>query len=340
MTAALRDQIRWCQFGSEPNIFDRLNPMRPIYQRYNTWRMNRYLSQRLQKRYKTIDNTASSKSKTIVDLALKSYFQDLPEEKAAQSIDPIFHKYAMSQIKLFIFGGHDTTATTICYLYLLLSRNSSALEKLRAEHDSVFGSDPTQASSTLISQPHLLNQLPYTLAVIKETLRLFPVVTSPRAGQPGFLLTDSDGRRYPTEHCLVWSNHHGLHNNPLFWPRVGEFLPERFTVAEGHPLHPIKNAWRPFEFGPRNCIGQELAITELKLVLVMTVREFEVLDAYKEWDSSSGKRQGTKMVNGERAYQIQLGSARPSDGFPARVKLAKSQRHGQRDSSTPRIDLA
>ena len=229
----------------------------------------------------------------------------------------------MSQIKLFIFGGHDTTATTICYLLLLLSRNPSALQKLREEHDSIFGPDPAQTVSLLTSQPHLLNRLPYTLAVIKETLRLFPVVTSPRAGRTGFLLTDSDGQRYPTEHCLVWSNHHGLHNNPLFWPRVEDFLPERFLVDEGHPLHPLKHAWRPFEAGPRNCIGQELAITELKLVLVTLARELDIKDAYDEWDKTSGNSKSIKTVNGERAYQIQLGSARPSDGFPARVQMAK-----------------
>ncbi|KAL8822267.1 MAG: hypothetical protein Q9191_006993 [Dirinaria sp. TL-2023a] len=327
MTAALRDQIRWCQFGSELNFFDKLNPLRPLYQWYNAHRMNRYISKKLQECYATSISTKELASKTIIDLALKSYFQDLPEGKPVQAVDPVFHEHAMSQIKLFIFGGHDTTATTICYLYLLLSRNPTVLKKLRAEHDLVFGTDPTKATRVLLSQPQLLNQLPYTLAVIRETLRLFPVVTSPRAGQPDFSLTDTDGRQYPTEHCLVWSNHHGLHNNPLFWPRVEEFLPERFTVTEGHPLYPIKNAWRPFEFGPRSCIGQELALTELKLVLVTTAREFEVLDAYKEWDSTSRRKQkGVKAVNGERAYQIQLGSARPSDGFPARVKRVKNQR--------------
>lgn len=326
MTSALRDQIRWCQFGSEPNIFDRLNPLRPIYQWYNSRRMNRYISKKLQERYASRDTTSRSTSKTIVDLALKSYDQDLSKNSDTQTVDPTFHQYAMSQIKLFIFGGHDTTATTICYLYLLLSRNPSVMQKLRAEHDAVFGSDPIQANSLLSSQPHLLNQLPYTLAVIKETLRLFPVVTSPRAGKSGFLLTDSEGRQYPTEHCLVWSNHHGLHNNPLFWSHVEEFLPERFLVEEDHPLHPIKDAWRPFEFGPRSCIGQELALTELKLVLVMTIREFEVIDAYDEWDKSTGSKRGVKTVNGERAYQIQLGSARPSDGFPAKVRLARDSK--------------
>ncbi|KAL8719456.1 MAG: hypothetical protein Q9225_003545 [Loekoesia sp. 1 TL-2023] len=328
MTAALRDQIRWCQFGSELNIFDRMNPLRPLYQWNNTRRMNRYITAKLQQRYDMGDSSSVSGSKTILDLALRSYFQDQPAEKATRSIDPQFHEYAMSQIKLFIFGGHDTTATTICYLYLLLSRHPSVLRNLREEHNSVFGSEPSEATPMLLSRPQQLNQLPYTLAVIKETLRLFPVVTSPRAGQAGFMLRDSEGRQYPTETCLVWSNHHGLHNNPLFWNRVEEFLPERFQVDECHPLHPTKDAWRPFEFGPRSCIGQELALTELKLVLVLTIREFEVSDAYKEWDESIKSPKGIKTVNGERAYQIHMGSARPSDGFPARVKVAENLEAG------------
>ena len=88
----------------------------------------------------------------------------------------------MSQIKLFIFGGHDTTATTISDMYLLLSRNPSALHKLRIEHNKILGEHAKDASASLTLKAHLLSQLPYTLAVIKETLRLFPVVTSPCAG--------------------------------------------------------------------------------------------------------------------------------------------------------------
>ena len=322
MTTALRDQVRWCLFGSEMNVFDTWNPVRPLMQWYNTRRMNRYINRELQARYDSHHVTVNDN--TIIGLALKNYFAEYPDGKTNTKIDPVFKRYALSQVKLFIHGGHDTTATTICYLFLLLSRNPSAMQKLRAEHDAVLGNDTEAASLLLLSQPHLINHLPYTLATIKETLRLFPVVTSPRAGQPAFSLLDASGRQYPTEQCLVWSNHHGLHTNPLWWPRVEEFLPERFLVPEGDPLRPIKNAWRPFEFGPRNCIGQELALTELKLVLAITARDFDVTDAYREWDSAPSQKKSNvvKTVNGERAYQISLGSARPSDGFPARADFA------------------
>ena len=59
---------------------------------------------------------------------------------------------------------------------------------------------------------------------------------------------------------------------------------------------------------------------ELKLVLVMTVREFEIKSVYDEWDVLDPAR-GTKTVNGDRAYQILSRAAHPSDGLPAEFRL-------------------
>jgi cytochrome P450 len=323
MTTAMREQIKWCTYGLEPNPLVHIDPLRPIVQWYNTRRMNGYINKVFGDRYSV--NRDDVSGKTIVDLALKAYWDESQCKEKVGKMDSTFHEFAVSQIKLFIFAGHDTTASTICYVYHLLSLHRSALIRLRAEHDAVFGPNLTETDSLIASKPHLLNQIPYTLAIIKETLRLFPVVTIPRAGQSDFFLTDPEGRQYPTEGCLVWGVHHGLHRNPRWWPHPEQFLPERWLVEADHPLYPMKNAWRPFERGPRACIGQELAIMEIKMILAMTVREFDVCGVYAEWDQVNRRGQkNVKSVEGERAYQIQLGSAHPSDGFPCRVTWAES----------------
>ncbi|PVI05806.1 cytochrome P450 monooxygenase-like protein [Periconia macrospinosa] len=307
---ALLHQRQWAAFGLEMGIVMLINPMRYFHMWNNRRIMDKYIDRDLDERYNQAQG--NSKSKTIIDLALNVYSD-------GGTMDKVFRKYARSQMKVFIFAGHDATSTTICYAWLLLSRNPRVLAKLRIEHDNVLGPDREKASEKLVSDPTLCNSLPYTLAVIKETLRLFPVVSSPRKGQKGFLLTDREGRQFPTEHCLVWAVHHGLHHNPLWWPRVEEFLPERFMPDnDDATLKPQKNAWRPFEFGPRACIGTELALTELKLVLALTAREFDFSEAFDEWDATH-KPKGIKTVDGERAYQIQLGSAHPVDGFPVRM---------------------
>ncbi|MCJ1245230.1 hypothetical protein MMC30_002433 [Trapelia coarctata] len=324
MTSALREQLRWCTYGIEMNPLEYFNVFRPFVHWYNTWRMDRYLARELDNRYDNIQGKA--KSKSIIDLALNSYLAEKEADGKTNgkpnTIDTTFRDFAMSQVKLFIFAGHDTTSAGATFVIHLLSKNPSVLVRLREEHDSVFGLDLAATASLLSSKPQLLNQLPYTLAVIKEALRFYPAVSAPRAGQPDFFVSDSDGRQFPTEHCLVWGNHYGVHHNPRFWARVEEFLPERWLVPEGDPLYPHKNAWRPFERGPRNCIGQELALVEIKVILALTIREFDIVDAYEEWDERKGNPKGLN-VNGERAYMIIRGGGHPADFYPCKVSFAE-----------------
>ncbi|KAF2447747.1 cytochrome P450 [Karstenula rhodostoma CBS 690.94] len=317
--SALLRQRQWAAFGLEMGIWMLINPMRYIHMWNNRRIMDKYIDRDLDKRYNT--GIADAKSKTIVDLALKGYKSERnASTKDKSEIDSVFRKYVRSQMKVFIFAGHDAASTTMCYCWLLLSRNPEVLTKLRKELDAVLGPDNAKVVSVLTENPTLLNRLTYTLAVIKETLRLFPVVSAARGGLKNFILTDSEGRRFPTEHCLVWAVHYGIHHNPSWWPHVSDFIPERFLTDAERPeeLRPRKSAWRPFELGPRACIGTELALTELKVVLALTVREFDVQEAFTEWDRIN-KPKGVKTVDGERAYQVQLGSAHPVDGFPVRI---------------------
>ncbi|SLM34293.1 cytochrome p450 [Lasallia pustulata] len=325
MMEALRSQVRWLPARTILNPLSPVTVLRPLVYWYNTRRMNDFISRELDTRLATHQNghvvDKAKRSKSVIDLALQRYMAEKPADKAIKGMDAIFKTVAMCQIKLFVFAGHDTTASTICWLYHLLSKNPPALSRLRAEHDSIFGTDLAQTASLIASNPHLLNQLPYTLAVIKETLRLYPPASSTRNGEPGFSFTDPSGRHFPTHGFLVWSVHQATHREPSQWPQPDTFLPERWLVAPGDPLYPIKGAWRPFEFGPRNCIGQELALLEVRIVLALTVREFDVRAAYEEWDRLNPGKGG--RVNGERAYQVLMGSAHPQGGFPCRIKMAE-----------------
>jgi cytochrome P450 len=59
------------------------------------------------------------------------------------------------------------------------------LKELRQEHDAVFDADPSLAGDKLKANPELITRLPLTLAVIKETMRLHPPVTTVREGRNG-----------------------------------------------------------------------------------------------------------------------------------------------------------
>jgi cytochrome P450 len=292
---------------------------------YNTWRMNCYLNPRINERYRSVMGKNTNLGKSVIDLALKAY---LAENPSAESIPSAFKEAAISQIKLFIFAGHDTTSSAAIFTFDLLSKHPDVLSRIRAEHTAVFGPDPSRTASLLTTSPHLLNQLPYTLAAIKEALRLYPTGAALRLGRPNFTLTSPSGQRFPTEDCVVLGDHYGVQHNPSIWPQASAFLPERWLVLEGDLLYPAKNAWRPFERGPRQCIGIELALTEIKIVLALTLRRFEVEDAYEEFDGKMGYK-GKREVDGPRTYMVRgNGPGHPADGYPCRVRLLDREGDG------------
>lgn len=226
--------------------------------------------------------------------------------------------YYRSQIKLFLFSGHDTTASATCYHLYLLAKHPEVMTRVREEHDAVFSTDTSSTAAVICSSPHLLNQLPLTTAITKESLRLFSTVTPSRQEERGFSITDNEGRSFPTGDFTVFPCTLSIHNDPLFWPQPDAFIPDRFLVGPDDPLHPVRGAWRGFEHGSRNCIDQELAMLEMKVVLVLVSRTYDICSAYDELDKKAGREQLTS--HGETAYQVDI--LQPRGNLPVRVSRA------------------
>lgn len=330
------NQIQSKLANQEVNPLQWLNFVRPIKEWLNGRKMDAYINVELDKRFEAYTLSKNSETndhlddkagtfKSIMDLVIEDYMAD-PARLNATSLDQEFRTIATRNIRLLLFAGHDSTGSAISWCYYLLSKNPSTLEKIIQEHDSVFGTDITAVSKLIKEDSTLINQLPYTAAVIKETLRLFPPASSIRQGLKGVDLVDEEGNIYPTEHCMVYTLHLPIQHDPKYWTRPKEFLPERWLAQSGDELYcGIKGAWRPFELGPRNCIGQALVMMELKIVLSMVVRELDVRDAYNEWDEKFGDKKGVKEIDGERSYQVDGGAAHPADKFPCRIKFRKGE---------------
>ncbi|KAJ5179513.1 hypothetical protein N7492_002723 [Penicillium capsulatum] len=336
---ALHTITAWHSFW-DPRVL--MNPLRPFIQKYYGNVMNHCIQAELQQRFaEMIQDKSESKpkrAKSVIALALEAYLADPQLSKNVgdpNKLDEHFAKYASYQIRLFLFAGNDTTSSSIVYVYHLLSKYPEVLRQVREEHDRVFGTDPSAASKRLKDEPTLLSQCPLTLAVIKETLRLFPPASTTRGGRSNASLTDRHGNVYPLDYVGANILHPAAHHNPRVWPRVDEFLPERFLVSAGHELYPDPGAWRPFEQGPRSCIGQTLVYNEMQVVLVMTARVFNISPAYDEWDRLNPptrllrrlsqwtglSKPGPRTVKGERAYQTEKAGTHPADGYPCRVAL-------------------
>lgn len=350
VSRALQTVLHWHSFW-DPRIL--MNPLRPFIQRYYGARINKLLKQELEKRFAELRHasdekplhTPTKKAKSVIMLALEAYLADpeldreLNGNGAGNSteklqLDDHFALSVCHQIRLFLFAGSDTTSSTITFVYYLLSKHPEILQQVREEHTRIFGPDPLEAGRLLKSDPSLLNQCPLTLAVMKETLRIYSPASTTRGGLEGASLTDRHGNVYPADYVGANILHHAMHHNPRIWPRVEEFLPERWLVEPGHELYPVANAWRPFEQGPRNCIGQTLVYNEIRVVMIMTLRLFDISPAYEEWDAIKLQSEGylTKLyrsigkgspttVHGERVFASEKAGGHPAEGYPCRVKL-------------------
>lgn len=298
----------------------------------------------------------TERKRAIVDLALDLYEKEAasgPPGAKSASMTSSFRTTAIDSVKTFIFAGHDTTSATISYVMYLLHLHKPVHDKIVTELDSVFGADSTagEIASTMKSDPHIINRLEYLNAVIKETLRLFPPASTLRelhrasdvqAAKASSFTDPKTGKTYPIRGFDVWPVAHMIHRNEAFFPEPAKFVPERFIASQTpYPfpqsqLHTPagKDAWRPFEKGPRNCVGQELAMMETKVVLGLILKEVDFTAEYagapvERWtpvetsveyaDGVPGVQRMT--IEGHRPYQVLRGAARPRDGMTGRLSL-------------------
>jgi len=321
-------QIRWHQANAEANPFEYFNFVRKTVHWWNGRQMDKYIDVELTKRYSEYKaDNKGKRTKAIIDLVLQGYIPERLDQGSRATgvdLDPSFRAFAISQIRLFVFAGHDSTSSTICYILHLLYTNPDRLSRLRREHDQVLGTTLCDSPSLLRDQPHIVNDLHYTTAVIKEALRLFPPGGCSRAGQSAVTLLSDSGKECPTENvAAVFTIHSELQRSPVYWNQPDAFLPERWLVKPDHELYPAKGAYRAFEIGPRNCVAQAFAMIELKVILACLVRQFDFSPAYEEYDSMKHPKGAAevRMYRGERAYQIEEGAAHPADHYPCKVSI-------------------
>jgi cytochrome P450 len=182
-------------------------------------------------------------------------------------LDPDYGKSAstselVDQLKTFFFAGHDTTASTLSWSYYFLSHHPQELLRLRQELDKVFGvnTTPSQVAKQLIDDPKLHTKLDFTLAVIKESLRLEPPAAPIRESTPNYHFKTTSGKTfYPPDKSMIYLSAWLLQRSPDVWgDDAGEFKPDRFMSGKSLPWGYI-----PFSKRPRDCIGSSLAYLEV-----------------------------------------------------------------------------
>ena len=163
--------------------------------------------------------------------------------------------------------GHETTSSTLVWAWYLLSRNPQVRDALTEELDRVLA-DHEPGYDDYAS-------LPYTQAVVKETLRLYPTIwLITGIAKEGATL---GGRPVPVG-TRVWSSQWATQRDPRWYGDAEAFRPERWlTTEDGEPAEQIPEyAWFPFGGGPRVCLGTRFALVEAVLVLAVLARRYHL----------------------------------------------------------------
>ncbi|KAK1751521.1 putative sterigmatocystin biosynthesis P450 monooxygenase stcS [Echria macrotheca] len=172
-----------------------------------------------------------------------------------------------------VAAGFNTTADTLVNAFILLAAFPDILAKMRDEHTHVFSPSFDETLSLLRSNPNLVKNLEYTTAFIHETLRIFPVGNSVRKPPKEIKSFTYKSKTYPIRDHIFMVLTHAMHHDPSIFPEPKRCLPERHLPLSSPPYP--RSAYRPFERGPRSCLGSTLAVEEMRIALLMVARWFD-----------------------------------------------------------------
>lgn len=190
---------------------------------------------------------------------LSMYMQTIDEE----SRQGMNNQQLRDEVMTIFAAGYETAAQSLSWIFYCLSKYPETQNRIRAEVlESLGDQAPTYED---------LPQLKYTSMVVNEVLRLYP---------PSWIMARDvmedvvlDQYKIKKGSIMVMSEY-VLHRNPRYWENPEGFDPERFNEANSHQRP--KFSYLPFGQGPRQCIGMNLALMEIKIILSMVLQHYHV----------------------------------------------------------------
>lgn len=202
----------------------------------------------------SLDNEFGIKRRSaFLELLLETWKNKPPFEKDQDILD---------EVKTFMFEGHDTTTSCLSFTLWLLGQHPDIQEDVYKEVSSIVNGGQEIKMGDL-------QKMKYLERVIKESLRIYPTV--PLIGRK--LHEDTllpSGYIIPAG-AEVYASIIVIHRDPQYFQDPDLFNPDRFLSEMKHPY-----CYIPFSAGPRNCIGQKYAMTEVKIILAKLILKYKM----------------------------------------------------------------
>ncbi|KAF6764285.1 cytochrome P450 monooxygenase [Ephemerocybe angulata] len=183
--------------------------------------------------------------------------------------NPMGREELTAEALTLLIAGSDTTSNSTCAILYHLARNRYAQERLHHELDEHLGAE----DETVATGPQV-KCLPYLDACINEALRLHSTsaLGLPRVVPEGGLTVR--GQFFP-EGTVLSVPSYSIHRDPSVWGEdVEDFRPERWLEGDSSAMH---RCFNPFSVGPRACLGRNLAMMELQVIVASIMRRYDIV---------------------------------------------------------------
>jgi cytochrome P450 len=195
-----------------------------------------------------------------------------------------------------LLAGHETTAITLTFTWMLLSQHRVVRARLEAECDEVLGDrDPTFTD---------LPRLALCDRIVRESMRLYPPAWS--IGREALEDVELGGRLFPRR-TWFWLLPWTMHRDARWFPEPKRFDPDRWSGDLAKKLP--RFAYFPFGGGPRQCIGNMFATMETVLCVATIARRWRL-----------------DLVSDRRVDLLPAVTLRPKDALRVRVSGREERR--------------
>lgn len=165
-----------------------------------------------------------------------------------------------------LLAGEDTTAHTLTWTIYLLTKHVEYQAKLQKEIDEILG------NQRCIQEFEATHRFKFLESIAYETMRLKPV--APILLFEPLVDVEIDGYQFNKGTRILIHSRYAAMQEENF-TNGKSFYPERWMKESKCPMHSME-AYIPFGGGPRFCPGKNLALLEMKLVLAMLFKNFDV----------------------------------------------------------------
>ncbi|KAF3784271.1 3-9-dihydroxypterocarpan 6A-monooxygenase [Nymphaea thermarum] len=199
-----------------------------------------------------------------------------------------------------VIGGTDTTSNTVEWAMTELLKNPTVMRRAQQEIEVVVGRDQH------VEESHL-TKLPYLGAVIKEVLRLHPVLPLlvPHSPSSPCKVAGFDIPVGTSVMFNVWA----IHRDPKYWDNPSVFDPERFLRQPDLDFSGRDFRYIPFGSGRRICVGTDIAERMVALILASVIHSFD-------WHVVEGEK-----IDIDEKFGIVLQKANPLSAIPSSRSL-------------------